>query len=284
MGKLIISEGLRMTKTLCFRIFMIFCAAYGAITVISEYIDVTGMRGRGFEVDLAVDYVVFSGCITVFAAGAVFAAMFIGREYSDGTVRNKLVVGHGRCGIYLANFILCAAANVGAMLLNFLVTLVLGIPLLGMKMSVGELMFSVLMSIIACIAVTSLQVLIPMLIGKKAAAAAAAIIFIFFGFGVTSFVDSRLKEPEYWSGMEMVITEEGEAAFKEQENTKNPYYLDEDTRKVFEFIDDFLPTSQLYHIASLETPELAKTVVYDIIILIAVTEAGILVFRKKDIK
>lgn len=263
---------------------MIFSAVYGVITVLSEYIDVTAMRNRGYEIDCAAEHIAFGGCISIFAAGAVFVGMFIGREYSDGTVRNKLVVGHGRCGIYLANFILCAAANTAALLINLAVTFALGIPLLGMKMSAGETAFLIFVSIIAYIAVTSVLVLIPMLIGKKSAATAILILSVFFMFGLTSFIDSRLKEPEYWSGTEMVVTEDGETKFEEMEKTKNPYYLDEDTRKVFEFIDDFLPSSQLYHIASLEAPELAKTAIYDIILLIAVTEAGILVFRKKDIK
>lgn len=284
MGKLIISEALRMSKTLCFKIYMIFAAAYGVTTVLSEYTSVVRMRNGGYDVDFAVDGIAFGGCGSVLVAGAVFAGMFIGREYSDGTVRNKLVVGHGRCGIYLSNFIVCTAANVIAMLVSFIVTFALGIPLLGIKMTAGETALLILLSIISCIAVTSVLVLIPMLIGKKSAAVAILILSVFFMFGLTSYIDSRLREPEYSGGMEMVVTEEGKTEFREMEQTKNPLYLDEDTRKVFEFFDDFLPSSQLYHIASLDSPELAKTAVYDIIVLIAVTEAGILVFRKKDIK
>ena len=45
---------------------------------------------------------------------SVLAALFIGSEYSDGTMRNKCIVGHRRGSIYPANLIVCMAA--GAML------------------------------------------------------------------------------------------------------------------------------------------------------------------------
>ena len=43
---------------------------------------------------------------------AILTSMFIGSEYSDGTIRNKLVVGHSRMRIYLANLIVCSVACV----------------------------------------------------------------------------------------------------------------------------------------------------------------------------
>ena len=43
---------------------------------------------------------------------AVFISLFVGSEYSDGTIRNKLVVGHSRMRIYLANLIVCSIACV----------------------------------------------------------------------------------------------------------------------------------------------------------------------------
>ena len=41
---------------------------------------------------------------------AVFFSLFLSAEFSDGTVRNKLMVGHSRVHIYLADYLVCLAA------------------------------------------------------------------------------------------------------------------------------------------------------------------------------
>ena len=43
---------------------------------------------------------------------SLITALFIGSDYSDGTMRNKLIVGHKRHCIYLANLIVIAAAGI----------------------------------------------------------------------------------------------------------------------------------------------------------------------------
>ncbi len=45
------------------------------------------------------------------AALAIFAGFYIGVEYSDGTLRNKLITGHRRRDVYLADLLVCIAAG-----------------------------------------------------------------------------------------------------------------------------------------------------------------------------
>lgn len=62
---------------------------------------------------------------------AVLTAFFVGTEYSDGTMRNKLIAGHGRRDIYLANLVVCIAAGMLLSLAYLTPHTCLGIPLLG---------------------------------------------------------------------------------------------------------------------------------------------------------
>lgn len=51
---------------------------------------------------VVLDSNIFSHILLVPIVFSVFCSLFIGTEYSDGTIRNKIVVGHTRRAIYLA--------------------------------------------------------------------------------------------------------------------------------------------------------------------------------------
>ncbi len=45
---------------------------------------------------------------------AIFTALFIGTDYHDGTIRNKIILGHPRQALYISNLIVCFAAALPA--------------------------------------------------------------------------------------------------------------------------------------------------------------------------
>ena len=75
--------------------------------------------------------VFFVGYLPLSFVIAAFSSFFIGSEYSDGTLRNKLIVGSLREKIYLANFITVAACGLMMLLAYLGVCLAMGLPLLG---------------------------------------------------------------------------------------------------------------------------------------------------------
>lgn len=62
---------------------------------------------------------------------AVFIALYIGKEYSDKAMRNKLIVGHKRENIYLANFITCFFGSLIILSMFLLGNFCVGVPLVG---------------------------------------------------------------------------------------------------------------------------------------------------------
>lgn len=297
MFKLISAGCYRLRKSLCFKIYIEFGFLYGIFNVLLRYFDVMRIElyvSEGviessepilemYENNL--DSILFDSAMTLLIFAAVFTALFIGREHSDGTMRNKLIVGYGRSAVYLSNLIVCIIANVSCLFIALSVTMALGIPLLGTSFTFTEIVIRIGFMIAANIAVTALMVFGAMLIKSKAAMCATLLISVFAFLIVSIAVSQSLEAPEYYNDYEMVMGEDGEYSVEMNEGVKNPYYISGVRRQIYEFIDESLPISQLYHMAaSAETPNTAIALISDGVILIAVTGAGILIFRKKNIK
>lgn len=272
MSRLISAGFQRLFKSLCFKIYLIFSAGYSLIWII--------LGPHGYPIDTFA----FSGPMMITLAAAVFTAMFIGREYSDGAIRNKLAVGHKRIVIYLSNLIVCAAANAIALAAYFIVTFGIGIPVAGIDMPLSSVAVLSLGTFIALTAVSAIFLFISMLFSGKAAATAIVIFSTLFMLTISAYIQSRLNEPEYYGGMELVMSEDGELKFQESEKTKNPSYLSEDARKVYEFFNDFLPFTQLQSIAENRPVSLPLSAAYDAVVIVLFTGTGILLFAKKDLK
>lgn len=73
---------------------------------------------------------------------SAFCSLFVGGEYSGGTIRNKITVGHTRDAVYLASLCTCIAAGGLACLAYIVPMVVLGIPLLGIfQMELGAVVW-----------------------------------------------------------------------------------------------------------------------------------------------
>lgn len=290
MGKLISAGFFRLFHSLCFKIYIIFSVLYSLINILNNFF----MIGKiGIVTDFAstinrpLDITAFDSAMTLIFASAVFIGMFIGREYSDGSLRNKLVAGHSRGGVYLSNFIVCLCAHIMGLVTALTVTLGLGVPLMGTGLTVTEILTFIILTVIAGAAVISVFLFISMLLSSKAAAVSVLIIGAFAMLIFTVFVDSRLNEREYIIDFQTVTTEGEngiETEFVPGEEIKNPYYPTGTERKIYEFLDEFMPMSQLYRAANGNSSDLTKSIIYDIIVLIAVAEAGVLLFHRKDIR
>ena len=57
------------------------------------------------------DFSLFTYVTIVPVLTSLLTALFIGSDYSGGTLRNKLIAGHRRGNIYLADLIACCCAG-----------------------------------------------------------------------------------------------------------------------------------------------------------------------------
>ena len=109
MSKLLAANFSRMKKDVSFWIISAAVLMISISEVINNaYIDATVYPEDG---ETILNFLLFQTIPAMGMVYAIFIAMFIGKEYSNGTIRNKLIVGHTRTNIYLANFITCLTGS-----------------------------------------------------------------------------------------------------------------------------------------------------------------------------
>ena len=223
------------------------------------------------------------GCFrySVFAAG-IFTALFVGTEYSENTIRNKLAVGAGRTGIYLAELftvtigglVIAAAGECAAYLRNRVLDDGIIIDtrayLLGLVACAG-----------AIFAASAFFTMMGMLITKRSSGLVWSLfisLLVMFG---AMLLSSRLAEPK----MAVISQLQEDGTYAPMKLRENPYYIGGAKRVILGFVNNATAFGAIERARELETlPELPYLPLYSLGSGAFVTAIGAAKFRKKDLK
>ncbi len=211
---------------------------------------------------------------------AVFIPLFFGAEYSGGCIRQKVAAGHSRPLIYAANLLVGTAASVLFCAAYMAAVAAMGTPLVGPIEMAPELAALIIFgSLAAMAALCALFTFVVMLCDRKTVAAVVCVLGVFLLFIAGIYIRSRLLSPEYLSGS---WNEAGE--YVPGRPTPNPQYLGGAQRTVFEVLNVLLPTCQAVQYASQQAQDPGWMLLCSLTVIALSTTAGILLFRKKDLK
>lgn len=279
MTNLLLTNLRRLVKTRAFQLTAAAVAAIGLFEIFMMY------RDSILEQETAY----FDGGLFAFAAMGAFAlaavvSLFVGSEYSDGTIRNKLVVGHRRGAVYLSMLMTSVIAEVLLILVWTAAYLIPGVILMEGANPFRVYLCLYLAMFLELAVFSAIFTLLTMTMGSKAGAAVVCILCALLFFMQAVVVESMLEEPEFYSP-DIVISEDGSMVM-EGEPEPNPNYIPEGSpkRAFYNFLTDFMPGGQALQIAEQSTGSLVRICLYDIGWLVVLTVAGVLIFRRKDLK
>ncbi len=215
---------------------------------------------------------------------AIFTGLFIGREYSDGTMRNKIIAGHSRSVIYVSNFVVGTAAGWFLNIAWIIPMLLVGVPCLGMFSSLFTIAAYTLVSFFMTAALTAVFTVFAILITNKTNSSISIICAFLFLLMLGSGCYNQLSEPEIIQRGDFVVEEGGNVNIEKLGPQRNPAYVGGNARKLLTFVRDFLPTGQAIQMANEEKIDPPIMLAYSSVIMLLSTCAGITVFRKKDLK
>lgn len=245
----------------------------------------------------SVDYALFLSQVLFGIVAAIFVSLFVGVEYSDGTIRNKLMVGRKRTDIYLANFITCMAAL--AIVYAASTAVALGMSTLLLEPSVvpaKHLWIAFGMGLFTVLAYAAIYNFFAMLLSNKTYTAIASILLAFGLMICATYVQNRLDQPEFYQQLApgivtgadedvtMAVMEDGTVAEMKLETVPNPLYLSGAERERFQFFLDVNPYGQTTELAMLNIPHPGRIILLDLGIVLIFGLGGVALFRRKDIK
>lgn len=212
-------------------------------------------------------------------ACAVFVSLFLGVEYQEGLLRNKLIAGRSRTCVYLTAF---TAALTGCLAILAAWALSAGVGTIRFgwfRASAPELLMQACTIILLTAAVAAILTLAAMLIPNRAISAVIAILLALGLLVLGSVFYNALCEPELYTGA--VLTANG---FEIGDPTPNPNYISGSLRTVYQWIVDILPSGQAILLANheLERPVLSMCASACIVLLTGA--AGMAIFERKDLK
>lgn len=279
MRKLISANIFRLKRSKAFWFVALAMFAWGATAYTMFHINATNMGIEGAQHN---SYF-FNGILCLGTAITVFCSFFVGSECGEGTIRNKLVVGHSRRSIYISNFVTAGIAGILFMIAYWAGAMLIGLPTQGIIVITGveKLIQGILCSFMVAVVYASIYCFVAMADSNKIRSTVIGLglsLFLFVGGFATL---NGLNQPEYTYRMVMSETEE----YEFQGKVPNSKYLTGTERIIYECIDMVMPSCYaLRPILNTDTDYTVSMPISAAGLTALMTLGGIAFFNKKDIK
>jgi len=277
MKKLLSANFSRLIKTKTFYLTLagVFCVFLAG--GLSEVQTFWNSVDRGFV--RSPDQYFFHFCPYLSAFQAVFISFFLGTEYSDGTIRNKLVAGHLRNHVYISNFVICFAVSALFLVVSWIAWIPFLLAVGPLEMGLRGFALYALVGLGYTTVYAALYTMIANLSSSKAVTVVGTVILWFGLIFIGNALYNRLGELEFHSGMTIINGE-----FVEGPTTPNPLYLTGTVRRVCEFLRNLLPSSQATLMYNAEITEPGRCFFFSTVLTAVLTFLGTAAFRRKDIR
>lgn len=274
MNKLLNAGFTRLRKNKLFWLLTIFSIGFALFMIYTRYSD---MKAYGDVIE--VEQIMLNYSTIVGIVIAIFTSLFLGVEYSDGAIRNKISTGHKRANIYLSNLLITSITSLFSYILFVVIVAIIGIPLFGgITISISKLLMLLGCIFATVIAYSSIFTFIAMMISNKAI---TAIVSIMLAFGMMMAALTCFNIIDAQEFVQAGTLVDGEMKFEE---VPNPKYPSEEKRKVCQILLDIIPAGQMFQLAGRAVSDLKVLPLYSLGEFIVFAGTGILLFKKKELK
>lgn len=299
MIRLLKSNFTRLEMNGIFRVGILVLAGMGALCpvitgwMVNQQNELTNLAIENLSGEaLSLDHFLFSWVMFLAVYFALQCSCFVGTEYSDGTVRNKMAAGYSRTEIYLANFIVNAAAGCILFTIYIIPAWCIGRLYLGKLQAFtrSEMVTYILLMYVLMIALAGICTMISMLISNEALAVILCLAIVVVLLLISIWLIWELDTTEYF---EAVIDEDDTYVIRGityHVGDPNPYYVGGMRRVLDKFLLNFLPGGafMIFFMYVNDTVLFSMNVgicfLGAVIFTVVSTIAGVALFQRKELK
>ncbi len=281
MSKLLCSDFRRLFRNKLFYLCLVPTAVVMVYALFNNLHYLDAME----NLELPLDNLLFMGTTVIGFPIAIFTSFFIGTEYSDGTMRNKILVGNSRFSIYLSHFITTSVAALAMLVVGTVFVLSLGVFWMGWFITSPAILIpQILCCLLSVIAFNSVIVALAVLIHHKAICAIVCLVVAMLTVNVIApFLWDRL-EAEAPMNPEITYTDTDGVVHVIPEEI-NPKYPTKAERVILQLCYDTLPTAQMYQYSYEELPKNIELFpVYSVLLIGIFSTAGVCIYKRRDLK
>ncbi len=286
MRNLLEANFFRLWKNKTFWAALAVCVVLGVVSAVAEFRFQASMGADLSQPEVAQYKALLEGLFFQYASfigvlAAALISLFLGTEYSDGAIRNKIVVGQSRTAIYFAGLIVSFTALALCMAGYMLSCLAVGAPLLGWFTKPASLLVTAIAgSVVMLAAFCAIFTFVTMNCSRKSTSVLICLLGVFCLLFAAVYLNSRLEEPEFIQGYELSVNGQTVTAKLEP----NPLFLQGLKRDVYQFVYNLLPTGQSIQYSGLIFTKPVRLMTMSLCVTVLFTAGGIALFRKKDLK
>lgn len=288
MYKLLNASFYRLRKNKIFLGLVILTIIIAVFMIVSEYLNnikyssVFGISSNTTDI-LLMKFINIIGFLI-----AIFISLFVGAEYSDGTIRNKIVAGHSRKNIYLSNLIVSILVGIFLELIYLIVISIFSIPIFGLvQMNFSQLAVILLDIIMIIIVYSSIFNFIALICSNITISTVSSLLLILIMFVIDMLLSPTANSTEYIQ-KNIVMDEKGNVTY---EVVKNEDYPGKLVQTICKTISNFNPVSQAIEISgnkiNMNEEDFNNMKVYPLYslgLIIIITAIGIYLFNIKELK
>ena len=288
MYKLLNASFYRLRKNKIFLGLVILTIIIAVFMIVSEYLNnikyssVFGISSNTTDI-LLMKFINIIGFLI-----AIFTSLFVGAEYSDGTIRNKIVAGHSKKNIYLSNLIVSILVGIFLELIYLIVISIFSIPIFGLvQMNFSQLAVILLDIIMIIIVYSSIFNFIALICSNITISTVSSLLLILIMFVIDMLLSPTANSTEYIQ-KNIVMDEQGNVTY---EVVKNEDYPGKLVQTICKTISNFNPVSQAIEISgnkiNMNEEDFNNMKVYPLYslgLIIIITAIGIYLFNIKELK